>query len=66
MRNIVRHNRFIKDARLAIKRGKDDKKLERILLNLVQDIPLPQRSKPHKLTGNWAGCWECHIEPDWL
>lgn len=20
----------------------------------------------HKLTGNWAGHRECHVEPDWL
>ncbi|WP_211656730.1 type II toxin-antitoxin system YafQ family toxin [Magnetospirillum fulvum] len=21
---------------------------------------------PHRLSGNWSPCWECHIEPDWL
>ncbi|MGC4129045.1 MAG: type II toxin-antitoxin system YafQ family toxin [Bergeyella sp.] len=27
---------------------------------------LPAKYKPHKLSGNYAGCWECHIKPDWL
>jgi mRNA interferase YafQ len=22
--------------------------------------------KPHKLTGDYKGFWECHIRPDWL
>ena len=21
---------------------------------------------PHKLAGEYAGCWECHMQPDWL
>ena len=27
---------------------------------------LPQHYRPHKLSGNMNGIWECHIEPDWL
>ena len=27
---------------------------------------LPQEYKPHKLVGEYAGCWECHMQPDWL
>ena len=27
---------------------------------------LPQTYRPHKLTGNRQGQWECHIQPDWL
>lgn len=65
MRTVIHHNRFIKDARLTIKRGKDDTKLEHVLL-APQDNPLPAKYRPHKLTGEWQGCWECHIEPDWL
>ncbi|KKR82049.1 MAG: Toxin-antitoxin system, toxin component, RelE family, partial [Parcubacteria group bacterium GW2011_GWD2_40_9] len=22
--------------------------------------------RPHKLKGEYGGCWECHIESDWL
>ena len=27
---------------------------------------LPAKYRPHKLSGNLQGIWECHIEPDWL
>jgi mRNA interferase YafQ len=27
---------------------------------------LPRIYKPHKLTGNYIDCWECHLQPDWL
>lgn len=27
---------------------------------------LPARFKPHRLSGKYAGLWECHIKPDWL
>ncbi|RGS44531.1 type II toxin-antitoxin system YafQ family toxin, partial [Segatella copri] len=26
----------------------------------------PPEYKPHKLSGQYAGSWECHIMPDWL
>lgn len=33
---------------------------------LEQDGKLPNKYKPHKLSGNFSECWECHIKPDWL
>ncbi len=27
---------------------------------------LPREYRPHKLSGEYAGIWECHIESDWL
>ena len=27
---------------------------------------LPANYRPHKLSGNLQGIWECHIQPDWL
>lgn len=27
---------------------------------------LPQKYKAHKLTGDYKGCMECHIQPNWL
>ena len=33
---------------------------------LRKDEPLPHSARPHKLTGDWKGFWECHVEPDWL
>ena len=33
---------------------------------LAQTGTLPSKCKPHKLTGNYKDCWECHLRPDWL
>ena len=33
---------------------------------LAEKGKLPPEYNPHKLFGNYAGCWECHIKPDWL
>jgi mRNA interferase YafQ len=33
---------------------------------LAETGTLPEGYRPHKLTGEWKGVWECHIEPDWL
>ena len=27
---------------------------------------LPAEYKPHILSGQFSGYWECHIKPDWL
>jgi mRNA interferase YafQ len=57
-----------------LKRGKDRKKLEQ-LVNLIKEgvnkgvtLPslLPRKYCLHKLSGNYSGLWECHLEPDWL
>ena len=59
-------NSFKKDFKLAVRRGLDESKLEKILIFLRKDGKLPKLYKPHKLKGNFKGLWECHIEPDWL
>ena len=27
---------------------------------------LSEKYRDHELSGNYSGCRECHIEPDWL
>jgi mRNA interferase YafQ len=42
-------------------------KLKAVIEKLVnEEIPLPAQNRAHKLTGNFSGNHECHIEPDWL
>ena len=41
------------------------------LLQAVVDVlrvpdALPQKNRDHSLTGNYTGCHECHIQPDWI
>lgn len=66
MRSVFRSRLFKKESKLAKKRGKNMDKLETVLLALVSDMPLPSACRPHKLVGQYADLWECHIEPDWL
>lgn len=37
-----------------------------VLQYLVNDIPLPPNYQRHRLVGQYAGCWECHVENDFL
>ena len=41
-------------------------KLLDVIRMLENEIELPARYKLHKLTGNYKGCWECHIDGDYL
>ena len=57
---------FDKDANLCVRRGYDTTKLREAISLLSETGTLPQRFKPHKLTGEYKGAWGCHIGPDWL
>jgi len=39
---------------------------ESVIKILSETGKLPQKNKPHKLSGNYNGLWECHIGSDWL
>ncbi|MCB9033489.1 MAG: type II toxin-antitoxin system YafQ family toxin [Chitinophagales bacterium] len=59
-------NQFEKDVKLCKKRGYKMELLLQTILILEEKGKLPATYKPHKLTGNYKGFWECHIKPDWL
>ncbi len=59
-------NRFNKDLKKCKKRGYDINLLNSVIKKLVKDGKLPKKYKPHKLSGNYKNCWECHIKSDWL
>jgi mRNA interferase YafQ len=60
-------NKFQKDLSLMQKRGRDIGKLKAVIERLVnEDAPLSAQNCDHKLTGDFIGNRECHIEPDWL
>jgi len=63
---IVTTNRFEKELKKCVKKGYNIDSLKKVLELLEQNGNLPAIYKPHKLTGNYADCWECHIKPDWL
>lgn len=66
MYTIIATNRFEKDVKRCIKRNLDIELLRKTMKLLEQTGTLPKEYKPHKLKGKYAGCWECHIQPDWL
>jgi len=59
-------NKFRKDYKQMLKRGKDISLLDEVITKLAQGIPLPTHNRDHALTGNYTGHRECHIQPDWL
>ena len=58
--------RFKRGYKLQSKRGRDMAKLEAVMASLIARQPLEPRRQDHALTGDWTGCRECHVEPDWL
>ena len=63
---IKRTTQFKKDFKRISKRNKNIDKLKVILNLLINSQELPNKNKDHNLIGNYIGCRECHIEPDWL
>jgi len=66
MLTTVSTNRFLKDVKIAFRRGKDLKKLEAVILLLANQSAMPANLRDHFLSGEWAHHRECHIAPDWL
>lgn len=66
MYTIKTTNKFNRDLRKAVKRGLSREDIGKVLSILERDGKLPAQYRPHKLTGDYKGCWECHIKADWL
>ncbi len=66
MYSISYSNSFKKDSRRCKKRNYEFGLLKTVLLELVEKGKLHAKYKPHKLSGDYKGFWECHIKPDWL
>lgn len=57
---------FKKDLKLAKKRGYNLSLLKSVVDMLAMGQPLAEKYRDHILLGNYKGCRECHITPDWL
>lgn len=57
---------FKRDFKRIKKRGYDLRLLEKVLTLLAEQVPLPPEYRDHELIGDYKGCRECHITPDWL
>ncbi|RLJ72686.1 type II toxin-antitoxin system YafQ family toxin [Pedobacter alluvionis] len=66
MYDISFSNQFKKDYKRCIKRNYNISLLEVVLKTLRENGKLPPKYKPHILSGDYDGFWECHIKADWL
>lgn len=66
MFNLSISTQFKRDLKLARKRGLDETLLDDIIKLLIKGKTLPKKNKDHALVGDYKGCRECHITPDWL
>ena len=63
---IVQTGKFKRDLKSAIKRGYNVQLLQVVVDTLASGENLPPKYRDHALAGNFIGCRECHITPDWL
>jgi len=69
MRKIDRSRRFDKDYKrvsAGYLRKVLDEELNRIIVLLASDVPLPPKFSDHPLSGEWKGYRDCHVRPDLL
>lgn len=59
-------SKFKRDFKTIQKRGYPLDQMEEVFYLLEKEGKLPLKYIPHKLSGNYIHCWECHIRPDWL
>ena len=58
--------KFQKDLKRIEKRGYNISLLTEVIKKLANGEQLPEKNMDHNLLGEYGGCRECHITPDWL
>jgi len=66
MRRVEYSGQFKRDLKRLKKRGKDMHKIRRAMELLIEGDDLPEILLDHPLKGNWKGCRDLHIQPDWI
>ena len=66
MYQIKYSKRFDKNLKLCMKRGLNMQLIFDAIQQLEATGSLPAKYRPHKLSGDLDGIWECHIQPNWL
>ncbi len=59
-------SKFQKDLKRIEKRGYNLSLITEVIKKLANGEKLPEKNKDHSLFGEYSGCRECHITPDWL
>lgn len=63
---IRRTNKFKKDVKRVLKRGKDINLLLSVVEELAEGRTLTEVHSDHSLKGQYSGKRDCHFEPDWI
>ncbi len=58
--------KFGRDLKRMEKRGEDLEKIAAVIRLICDERPLPEKHVDHPLKGEWKGCRDCHIDPDWI
>lgn len=66
MFRVITTKSFEKDVVKCAKRGLDLNLIQEVVKHLENDGVAPQMYRPHILSGNLKGYWECHVKSDWL
>ena len=66
MLNLNWSSKYKKDFKNCIKRNYDLSLIETVINTLRIPEPLPAKYYNYLLQGDYKGCQECHIAPDWL
>lgn len=66
MRTPVYTNRFERELKLMLRRGKEVEKFKAVARLLLAHETLPPRYQDHPLKGGFIGWRDCHLEPDWI
>jgi len=66
MYELVYTGQFRRSLKLCARRGLNIHEIKTVIDILQEKGELPAVYRPHKLHGRYKGCWECHINPDWL
>lgn len=60
-------HQFKSDKKRFERSGRYDwEKMRSVVKELMNDRPLDKKHQDHKLSGEYEGARECHVEPDWL
>ncbi|MGI6232972.1 MAG: type II toxin-antitoxin system YafQ family toxin [Prevotella sp.] len=59
-------SQYKKDFKRYLNQPKKLMALQKILVCLENGKPIPEENHPHQLHNDYADCWECHIQGDFL
>ena len=66
MRRIAQRKQFKSDLKRQKRRGRNVEDLVAVVEFLAEEGSLPSHYHPHRLSREWSGVGECHIDADWL